>query len=56
MAKWLDGGGLMAERIRTHDWAATPLGPLDTWPDVLRTAVALCLASRFPRPFCGATR
>ncbi|WP_252088593.1 ATP-binding protein [Pseudomonas sp. MWU13-3659] len=49
MAKWLDGGGLMAERIRTHDWAATPLGPLDTWPDVLRTAVALCLASRFPQ-------
>lgn len=49
MAKWLDGGGLMAERIRTHDWAATPLGPLDTWPDVLRTTVALCLASRFPQ-------
>ncbi|QVM93298.1 response regulator [Pseudomonas entomophila] len=49
MAKWLDGGGLMAERIRTHDWAATPLGPLHTWPDVLRTAVTLCLASRFPQ-------
>jgi signal transduction histidine kinase len=49
MAKWLDGGGLMAARIRNHDWAATPLGPLDGWPDVLKTSVALCLASRFPQ-------
>jgi len=49
MAKWLDGGGLMAARIRNHDWAATPLGPLDSWPDVLKTSVALCLASRFPQ-------
>lgn len=49
MAKWLDGGGLMAERIRNHDWAATPLGPIDGWPDVLKTTVALCLASRFPQ-------
>ncbi|MFK3776414.1 GAF domain-containing protein [Pseudomonas sp. NPDC089406] len=49
MAKWLEGGGLMAERIRNHDWADTPLGPLDSWPDVLKTTVALCLASRFPQ-------
>ncbi|HDS1681188.1 TPA: response regulator [Pseudomonas putida] len=49
MAKWLDGGGQMAERIRNHDWAATPLGPLDQWPDALKTTVALCLASRFPQ-------
>ena len=49
MAKWLDGGGLMAERIRTHDWAATSLGPLEQWPDALKTTVALCLASSFPQ-------
>lgn len=49
MAKWLDGGGLMAERIRNHDWSSTPLGPLASWPDVLKTTVALCLASRFPQ-------
>ncbi|QXH33862.1 ATP-binding protein [Pseudomonas muyukensis] len=49
MAKWLDGGGLMAERIRNHDWAATSLGPLHTWPEVLKTSVALCLGSRFPQ-------
>ncbi|MDV5096989.1 ATP-binding protein [Pseudomonas sp. LSJ-87] len=49
MAKWLDGGGLMAERIRNHDWAATTLGPLQHWPDSLKTSLALCLASRFPQ-------
>ncbi|MFF5865619.1 ATP-binding protein [Pseudomonas sp. NPDC012596] len=49
MAKWLDGGGLMAERIRHHDWSSTPLGPLEAWPGVLKTTVALCLGSRFPQ-------
>ncbi|RCL24765.1 hybrid sensor histidine kinase/response regulator [Pseudomonas sp. AFG_SD02_1510_Pfu_092] len=49
MAKWLDGGGRMAERIRNHDWAATPLGPLQRWPAALKTSLALCLASRFPQ-------
>ncbi|MNZ36953.1 Blue-light-activated protein [compost metagenome] len=49
MAKWLDGGGLMAERIRNHDWATTTLGPLQHWPDPLKTSLALCLASRFPQ-------
>ncbi len=49
MAKWLDGGGVMAERIRNHDWAATPLGPLEQWPDVLKTTVALCMGSHFPQ-------
>ncbi|MFJ4387663.1 ATP-binding protein [Pseudomonas sp. NPDC089408] len=49
MVKWLDGGGLMAEHIRNHDWATTGLGPLEHWPDALKTSVALCLASRFPQ-------
>ncbi|WP_312932833.1 response regulator [Pseudomonas sp.] len=49
MVKWLEGGGLMAEHIRRHDWAATSLGPLQQWPRVLSTSVALCLASRFPQ-------
>ncbi|VVP85831.1 hypothetical protein PS910_02409 [Pseudomonas fluorescens] len=49
MAKWLEGGGLMAEHIRRYDWASTPLGPLEGWPDCLKTTVALCLASRFPQ-------
>ncbi|MBA1200280.1 response regulator [Pseudomonas capeferrum] len=48
MAKWLQGG-MMAERIRAHDWSISALGPLESWPDVLKTTVALCLASRFPQ-------
>jgi PAS domain S-box-containing protein len=30
------------------DWAATPLGPVQGWPQSLRTAVNILLASRFP--------
>lgn len=29
------------------DWAATPLGPVENWPQSLRTAVNILLASRF---------
>lgn len=46
--KWLAGNGAMCELIRTTDWAATPLGPLETWPLNLKTTVSLCLASNFP--------
>jgi PAS domain-containing protein len=35
----------MAGRIREHDWAATPLGPISQWPPSLRTVVDLMLAS-----------
>jgi signal transduction histidine kinase len=45
---WLVGGGEMGKLIRSMDWSATPLGPLDTWPNSLRTTVSLCLASNFP--------
>ena len=39
----------MAERVRRHDWTNTPLGPMDQWPDVLKTTVSLSLASHFPQ-------
>lgn len=42
------GGGEMGARIRAHDWAATPLGPPTTWPQSLRSALSICLHSRFP--------
>jgi hypothetical protein len=29
------------------DWAATPLGPPESWPQSLRTAVSILLSSRF---------
>ncbi|WP_186775204.1 ATP-binding protein [Allorhodopirellula solitaria] len=30
------------------DWSKTPLGPIDSWPQSLRTTVSLCLSSNFP--------
>ncbi|PMX26709.1 MULTISPECIES: GAF domain-containing protein [Pseudomonas] len=49
MMNWLQSSSDMAERIRQHDWASTTLGPIELWPDVLKTTVALCLASSFPQ-------
>ena len=40
--------GEMAALVRTHDWSATPLGPIDSWPQSLKTAVDLMLGSRQP--------
>lgn len=45
---FLAGGGEMGARIRLHDWAATPLGPIETWPQSLRMALSICLGSNFP--------
>lgn len=49
MMNWLQSSSEMAERVRQHDWASTPLGPLEQWPDVLKTTAALCFASSFPQ-------
>ncbi len=38
----------MGEQIRALDWAATPLGVPDAWPQSLRTAVALLIRTRQP--------
>jgi PAS domain S-box-containing protein len=40
-------GGEMGALVRAHDWAATPLGPADQWPQSLRAVVRLLLTSRF---------
>src|SRR5688572_9745641 len=44
----LDGGGDMGALMRSIDWSATPLGPVASWPQSLRTTVSTCLGSRFP--------
>jgi len=44
----LSGGGQMGALIRSLDWADTPLGPVELWPQSLRTTVSLCLSSTFP--------
>src|SRR5918996_2181505 len=45
---FLGRGGEMGAAIRALDWGRTPIGPLDSWPPELRTAVDICLSSRFP--------
>ena len=35
----LPSDGVMGRLIRAKDWSATPLGPIDAWPQSLRTAV-----------------
>ncbi|WP_244227067.1 ATP-binding response regulator [Corallococcus aberystwythensis] len=45
---WLSGGGEMGRLIRSMDWSKTPLGPVEAWPQSLRTTVSLCLSSTFP--------
>lgn len=41
-------GGEMGQRILNFDWAATPLGSIETWPHSLRTIVCIMLTSRQP--------
>lgn len=47
-AQFLSGGGEMGKLIRCMDWSKTALGPVETWPQSLRTSVSLCLSSTFP--------
>ena len=45
---FLAGGGEMGAATRAHRWAAGPLGPPETWPQSLRTAVRLLLNANHP--------
>ena len=44
--EFLAGGGEMGGRMRTLDWANTPLGPVEDWPQSLRVCVSMLLASK----------
>src|SRR5688572_6751076 len=44
----LAGGGELGARMRAIDWASTPLGPVASWPQSLKTAVRIMLTSRQP--------
>jgi signal transduction histidine kinase len=37
----------MGALMRTMDWVKTKLGPIDEWPQSLKTSVSTCLNSRF---------
>ncbi len=45
--QWLANGGEVAEIMKSMDWSNSPLGPLDQWPQSLKTTISICLASRF---------
>jgi signal transduction histidine kinase len=45
---FLNASGEMAERTRAFDWSSTSVGPIDRWPQSLRTSVSILLRSRFP--------
>ena len=44
----LDGSGEMARLVQSLDWASTPLGAPAAWQQSLRSALSICLGSRFP--------
>ncbi|WP_257451491.1 ATP-binding protein [Archangium lipolyticum] len=48
VADVLAGGGMMGELMRALDWSRTPVGPVEGWPQSLRTSVSILLNSRFP--------
>ncbi len=44
----LTGSGEMARLIRSYDWSRSLLGPVESWPQSLRTALSIMLASGYP--------
>ena len=42
------GTSEMAARMRALDWSKTVLGPVEDWPQSLRTSVSTCLDCAFP--------
>ncbi|MGE3539744.1 MAG: ATP-binding protein [Candidatus Tectimicrobiota bacterium] len=43
---YLVGGWEMGQRIRAYDWTTTPLGPVITWPQSLKSALSILLPSK----------
>jgi signal transduction histidine kinase len=48
LAQFFPGDSELAARMRDLDWSQTPLGAVETWPQSLRSALSICLNSRFP--------
>ena len=45
---FLSGGGEMAGLIRNFDWSSTALGPMELWPQSLKTATGIMVQSPIP--------
>ena len=48
----LEAGGEAGRLILATDWSATPLGPPEAWPPLLRSMVMTCVLSPFPMEVC----
>src|SRR5579883_1237953 len=46
--KIFSGGGELGALMRTIDWSATPLGPIENWSKNLKTCLRIVLTSRQP--------
>jgi hypothetical protein len=46
------GAGEMARLCREMDWAPTPLGPVEAWPQSLRTASGMVIAQGIAQNLC----
>ncbi|WP_114771183.1 PAS domain-containing protein [Microvirga subterranea] len=47
-ADFLAGGGEMSALMQTFDWGGTSIGPMDLWPQSLRTTISIMLRSPIP--------
>jgi len=45
---FMAGGGEMGALMRSMDWSRTSFGPVEGWSQALRSAVSICLTTRFP--------
>ena len=44
----MNDDSVTGREIAAHDWSATPVGPMESWPPALRSTVALMLACPTP--------
>lgn len=45
---FLTSGSKLEQLIRQYDWQSTPLGPLNEWPDALKSSLTFILSSASP--------
>ena len=47
MERQFENSATMRELVSSFDWSTTPLGPVESWPQSLRTVVGILLSSRY---------
>jgi PAS domain S-box-containing protein len=48
ISRFLSSEGELQKLINSYDWSNTSLGPIDLWPQSLRTTVNICLNTKSP--------